>query len=118
MLKGTSAIRLVCTVHGILNFLHVAQFPSQTNKTLTLLTDSLSAFHNNKVIFKELGIHNGFNIPKFHSMQHYMGSIQNYGATDNYNMEYTECLHIDLAKDAYNSTNFKDEFTQMTLWLE
>ncbi|KAF9641887.1 hypothetical protein BDM02DRAFT_3133494 [Thelephora ganbajun] len=51
-------------------------------------------------------------------MQHYVGSIQNYGSTDNYNTEYTERLHIDLVKDAYKSTNFKDEFTQMTLWLE
>ncbi|KAJ6548331.1 hypothetical protein B0H10DRAFT_1969194 [Mycena sp. CBHHK59/15] len=32
--------------------------------------------------------------------------------------EYTEHLHIDLAKDAFRSTNFKDEFPQMTLWLE
>ncbi|KAJ7348492.1 hypothetical protein DFH08DRAFT_959895 [Mycena albidolilacea] len=38
--------------------------------------------------------------------------------TDNYNTEYTERLHIDLAKEAYCSTNFKDEFPQMTLWLE
>ncbi|KAG1895136.1 uncharacterized protein F5891DRAFT_984460 [Suillus fuscotomentosus] len=27
--------------------------------------------------------------------------IQTFGMTDNYNMEYTEWLHIDLAKDAY-----------------
>jgi len=51
-------------------------------------------------------------------MQHYVESIRNYGTTDNYNMEYTERLHIDLTKDAYKLTNFKDEFTQMTLWLE
>ncbi|KAI9457386.1 hypothetical protein F5148DRAFT_1151183 [Russula earlei] len=37
---------------------------------------------------------------------------------DNYNMEYTECLHIGLAKDAYWSTNNEDKFTQMTIWLE
>jgi hypothetical protein len=41
-----------------------------------------------------------------------------FGASDNYNTEYTERLHIDLAKDAYRSTNFKDTFPQMTLWLE
>ena len=51
-------------------------------------------------------------------MQHYVEAIRNYGTTDNYNTEYTERLHIDLAKDAYNTTNFKDEFAQMTLWLE
>jgi hypothetical protein len=27
-------------------------------------------------------------------------------------------LHIDLAKDAYAFTNFKDKFLQMTLWLD
>ena len=117
-LRGTSAIRLVRAVRGILDFLHIAQFPSQTEETLVLLTESLSAFHDNKVIFKELGIRDSFNIPKFHSMQHYVESIRNFGTTDNYNTEYTERLHIDLAKDAYKSTNFKDEFAQMTLWLE
>ncbi|KAF8815656.1 hypothetical protein BYT27DRAFT_7224873 [Phlegmacium glaucopus] len=33
-------------------------------------------------------------------------------------LEFMERLHIDLAKDAYSSTNFKDEFPQMTLWLD
>ena len=37
---------------------------------------------------------------------------------DNFNTEYTEHLHIDLANDAYLATNFKDEFSQMTMWLE
>ncbi|KII87233.1 hypothetical protein PLICRDRAFT_30651 [Plicaturopsis crispa FD-325 SS-3] len=32
--------------------------------------------------------------------------------------QYTERLHIDLAKDAYRATNHKDEYPQMTLWLE
>jgi hypothetical protein len=117
-LQGTSAARLVRAIRGILDFLYIAQFPSQTTETLTLLTESLSTFHDNKEVFVELGIRDSFNIPKFHSMQHYVESIKNYGATDNYNTEYTERLHIDLTKDAYNSTNFKDEFTQMTLWLE
>ncbi|KAI9435278.1 hypothetical protein H4582DRAFT_2112374 [Lactarius indigo] len=31
---------------------------------------------------------------------------------------YTERLHIDLAKDAYAATNRKDEYEQMTLWLD
>ena len=116
--QNTSAVRLVRAVRGVLDFLYTAQFPSQTDETLATLTESLSAFHDNKEIFIELGIRDSFNIPKIHSMQHYTESIRNYGATDNYNTEYTERLHIDLAKDAYNSTNHKDEFTQMTLWLE
>ena len=117
-LNGTSATRVVRAVRSLLDFLFIAQFPTQSEETLDLLVSSLSAFHENKDVFEELGIRENFNIPKLHSMQHYAESIRNYGTTDNYNTEYTERLHIDLAKDAYNSTNFKDEFVQMTLWLE
>ncbi|KIK97566.1 hypothetical protein PAXRUDRAFT_31734 [Paxillus rubicundulus Ve08.2h10] len=37
---------------------------------------------------------------------------------NNCSTKYTECLHIDLAKDAYCTTNHKDEYVQMTAWLE
>ncbi|KAH8991902.1 hypothetical protein EDB86DRAFT_3065110 [Lactarius hatsudake] len=63
-------------------------------------------------------IHNHFNIPKVHSLIHYSSSIMLFGITDNYNTEQTECLHIDFAKDAYHATNHKDEYKQMTTWLE
>ncbi|KAJ3792701.1 hypothetical protein GGU11DRAFT_818959 [Lentinula aff. detonsa] len=44
--------------------------------------------------------------------------IKRAGTLDNFNTEYTERLHIDLAKDAYRATNKKDEISQMTIWLE
>jgi hypothetical protein len=59
-----------------------------------------------------------FNIPKLHFASHYVDLIKLYGTTDNFNTEHTERLHIDLAKDAYAATNHKDEFSQMTTWLE
>jgi hypothetical protein len=89
-----------------------------TSETLAHLENSLQRFHDNKSIFVELGIRDDFNLPKLHSCTHYIMYIKLFGTTDNYNTEYTERLHIDLAKDAYRSTNFKDEFPQMTLWLE
>ncbi|KAH9013364.1 hypothetical protein EDB85DRAFT_2076599 [Lactarius pseudohatsudake] len=49
---------------------------------------------------------------------HYVDLIKLYGTTDNFNTETTERLHIDLAKDTYAATNHKDEFSQMTTWLE
>jgi hypothetical protein len=55
---------------------------------------------------------------KLHKAKHYKATIEALGTTDNYNTEYTERLHIDLAKDAHCATNHKDEFTQMTKWLE
>jgi hypothetical protein len=41
-----------------------------------------------------------------------------FGTTDNYNTEQMEHLHIDFTKDAYYATNHKDEYKQMTVWLE
>ncbi|KAJ7814978.1 hypothetical protein B0H14DRAFT_2375667, partial [Mycena olivaceomarginata] len=43
-------------------------------------------------------VHEDFNIPKFHSLLHYVDSIQYFGTTDNYNTEMFERLHIDSPK--------------------
>ncbi|KAJ6549962.1 hypothetical protein B0H19DRAFT_1073857 [Mycena capillaripes] len=110
--------RLLAAVRGVLDFVYLAQYPMHTSETLALLSDALQRFHNNKSIFVALGVRDDFNLPKLHYCHHYILYIKGFGTTDNYNTEYTERLHIDLAKDAYRSTNFKDEFPQMTLWLE
>ena len=115
---GHSPNRLVCATRAILEFLYLAQLPSHNDETLQDLDDALATFHANKSIFIDLGIREDFNLPKLHSLQHYVSSIKLFGTTDNYNTEYTECLHIDLAKDAYAATNHKDELVQMTTWLE
>ncbi|KAI5981799.1 hypothetical protein EDC04DRAFT_2874740 [Pisolithus marmoratus] len=58
-----------------------------------------------------------FNIPKVHSMQHYVELISHFGSADSFNTEIPECLHIDYAKEAYCASNKKDFITQMTVWL-
>ncbi|KAG2066512.1 hypothetical protein BDR04DRAFT_1129979 [Suillus decipiens] len=109
---------LIQAVRGLLDFLYLAQYPCHSSKTLTLLVEALDLFHDNKQIFVNLEIQNNFNLPKLHAAWHYMSMIQTFGTTDNYNTEYTEHLHIDLAKDVYHTTNHKDEFVQMTQWLK
>ncbi|KAF8063166.1 hypothetical protein FPV67DRAFT_1421162, partial [Lyophyllum atratum] len=110
--------RLIRAVRGLLDFLYISQYPIHSSETLTRLESALQAFHDNKDIFIDLGIRPNFDLPKLHKAKHYKLAIEALGTTDNYNTEYTERLHIDLAKDAYRSTNHKDEFTQMTKWLE
>ncbi|KAG0692984.1 hypothetical protein DFH29DRAFT_816851, partial [Suillus ampliporus] len=94
------------------------QHPSCSHKTLHLLNDALDLFHGNKDTFVDLGIRNNFNFPTLHATRHYPLMIVILGTTDNCNTEYTEQLHIDYTKDAYRATNHKDEFVQMTRWLE
>ncbi|OJT12555.1 hypothetical protein TRAPUB_10899 [Trametes pubescens] len=115
---GLSPVRLIRAVRALLDFLYLAQYPAHSAATLSLLEDALRRFHSNKDIFVQLGIRQHFKLPKLHSLEHYIASIKLFGTTDNYNTQYTERLHIDFAKDAYRATNHKDEFPQMTTWLE
>ncbi|KAG1883994.1 hypothetical protein F4604DRAFT_1878821 [Suillus subluteus] len=103
---------------GLLDFLYLSCYPCHLQQTLDLLDDALNHFHDNKSIFVDLGICLSFNLPKLHSFRHYVTMIQQFGTTNNYNTKYTEQLHINLTKDAYCATNHKDEYMQMTLWLE
>lgn len=111
--------KMVRAVRGILDFLYLARYPVHTKDTLAALNHALQRFHDNKDVFIDVGVREHFyKISKLHFTRHYVRQIVLFGTTDNFNTEYTERLHIDLAKDAYNATNQKDEFHQMTIWLE
>ncbi|KAI9451738.1 hypothetical protein BJY52DRAFT_1154329 [Lactarius psammicola] len=113
-----SSARLTRTVRALLDFIYLSQSPAHTTETLKAMDAALCRFHENKDIFIELGVREHFNFPKLHSLLHYTRSIALFGTTDNYNTEHSERLHIDFTKNAYRATNFKDEFKQMTIWLE
>ncbi|TFK98891.1 hypothetical protein BDV98DRAFT_584495 [Pterulicium gracile] len=76
-----------------------------------------SDFHDNKDIFDNLGIRSNFRLPKLHALNHCPASIRYLGSLDNFDTQYTERLHIDMAKDAYRASNHKDEYPQMTRYL-
>ena len=113
-----SSTRLVHAVRALLDFLYLARYPAHTSETLTSLRTALAQFHANKSIFVDLGIRLHFKLPKLHSLDHYPLSIEFFGTTNNYDTQYMEHLHTDFAKDAYCATNHRNEFSQMTLWLE
>ncbi|KAM6491662.1 hypothetical protein JOM56_012906 [Amanita muscaria] len=113
-----TAGRVTRAIRAILDFTYIASYPRQSTHTLQHLTESLDQLHQNLPVFIELGIRDNMNLPKLHALRHYVRMIELFGTTDNFNTEFTERLHIDLAKDAYRATNRKDEFIQMTIWLE
>lgn len=115
---GYSNVRLVKAVRGLLDFLTLAQYPIHSSITLDEMDAALAQFHENKGIFIDLGVRTGFNIPKLHFLSHYRRLFESFGTADNFNTEYTERLHIDYAKEAYRVSNHKDEYPQMTTWLD
>jgi len=115
---GLDSTRIIRAVRALMDFLFIAQYESHTHDTLSLLEECLARFHENKQVFVDLEVRENFEFPKLHSLTHYTRSIRLFGTTDNYNTEQTERLHIDLTKHAYRATNRKDEYSQMTKWLE
>ncbi|KAI9447602.1 hypothetical protein H4582DRAFT_2107200 [Lactarius indigo] len=116
--QSSARFKLSRTVRALLDFIYLSQYHVHTTESLKAMDAALCRFHENKDIFIELGVWEHFNIPKLHSLLHYTRSISLFGAADNYNTEHSERLHIDLTKNAYHATNFKNEYKQMTTWLE
>lgn len=117
-LVGKVPRRVLLVFRSLLDFIYLAQYPSHDDQTLGYLQDALDTFHKHKDVLIQLGIRSHFDIPKVHSLIHYIDSIRQFGATDNYNTEAFERLHIDLAKDAWRSTNKREERPQMVAWLD
>jgi hypothetical protein len=103
---------------ALLDFVYLAQYPSHDDDTLEYMESALTLFHDHKEVFVALGIREHFNVPKFHSLLHYMECIRQYGTTDNYNTEAFERLHIDLAKEGWRASNTRNPIPQMTRWLD
>ena len=113
-----SSAHLNRAIRALLDFIYFSQYPVHTSESLNVLDTALRQFHENKDIFIELEVREHFNFLKLHSLVHYRTSISLFGMADNYNTKQSERLHIDFTKNAYHATNFKQEYEQMTAWLQ
>jgi len=118
VVAGALAPRATATVRALLDFISYARYRSHTTESLMKMQESLRAFHEEKDIFVEQGVRNHFNIPKLHSMLHYVDGIKRLGSADGFNTELSERLHIVFAKNAYRATNRRDHIVQMTKWIQ
>ncbi|PPR02760.1 hypothetical protein CVT26_009432, partial [Gymnopilus dilepis] len=107
-LIGCIPTRGVIAITALLDFIYTAQYTSHDTESLAELEDALHRFHQNRSYFLETGVRDDFNIPKFHSLLHYVESIKLFGTTDNYNTEMFERLHIDFAKLGWRASNHRD----------
>ncbi|KAF9015790.1 hypothetical protein BDZ89DRAFT_962459 [Hymenopellis radicata] len=107
----------ITACRAILDFIYLAQYSTHDDDTLQYMTDALETWHDNKDYFIAVGVRDDLNIPKFHSLLHYVDMIRSLGTTNNFNTEMFEHLHIDFAKKAWRASNKRDEAPQMTHWI-
>ncbi|KIY48748.1 hypothetical protein FISHEDRAFT_42720 [Fistulina hepatica ATCC 64428] len=116
-LVGKVPKRALIAIRSLLDFTYLSQYASHDEVTLGYLEDVLNVYYEHMDAFIAYGCRKHLNIPKFHSLHHYLDSIPRMGTTDNYNTEMFERLHIDFAKKGWRASNHRDEFPQMIRWL-
>lgn len=116
-LIGKVPSEVIVCYRALLDFIYITQYSTHHDDSLQYLEDTLDLFHNHKHVLTDLGAWKHLDIPKSHSMIHYVESIKYSGTTDNYNTELFECFHIDMAKEGWRASNFKNEVPQMIQWL-
>ncbi|EIW75743.1 hypothetical protein CONPUDRAFT_131960 [Coniophora puteana RWD-64-598 SS2] len=118
-LIGVVDLRVHRAVQAILDFIVLASFESHTDDSLTRIDSAWSSWHENKGIFRELGIRRQDfgSIPKLHMLRYYITSIRSRGAAAWTNTELSERYHIEYAKSGYRASNRRDFLEQMTVWL-
>ncbi|PCH44893.1 hypothetical protein WOLCODRAFT_91051 [Wolfiporia cocos MD-104 SS10] len=117
VLVGAVSADVLTVARTLLDFIYYAQFRQHTSASLQCLENCLATFHRHKDIFLDLEVRSDFNIPKLHSLLHYVDAIRLFGTADGFNTELPEHLHIDYAKEAYRASNKRDYTEQMTIWL-
>lgn len=117
LLAGAVDTEVLEVAQAVVDFIYFAQFRHHTTSSLDALERALRTFHEHKGVFIRLGVREHFNIPKIHSMFHYVESIRRKGAADGFNTELSERLHIDFAKHGYRAGNHRDYIAGMTTWL-
>ncbi|KAE9396994.1 hypothetical protein BT96DRAFT_958038 [Gymnopus androsaceus JB14] len=113
--NGLSSLSQI--IRAILDFIYLAQYATHDDDTLSHMDNALSTWHKYKDCFIDLNIQNNLNMPKFHSLEHYVEMICFLGTTDNFNTEMFKCLHIDFATKGWRASNKHNKFPQMTHWL-
>jgi hypothetical protein len=67
--------RMIPVIRSLLDFIYLSQLQYHTSTTIDSLENCLKSFHNHKDVIIELGIRDHFNIPKLHSLLHYVDCI-------------------------------------------
>ncbi|EIW52175.1 uncharacterized protein TRAVEDRAFT_155978 [Trametes versicolor FP-101664 SS1] len=118
VIAGRADSEIQKAARGLLDFVYYAQYEVHTETTLGQMKRALDSFHRHKEAFIKHEIREHFNIPKVHSLVHYVDAIRRLGCLDGVNTETSERLHIDYAKKAYRASSRREYYTQMTTWLQ
>src|SRR6202790_5774303 len=106
---------MVCAIRALLDFCYIARRDVHDTHTLTALDDALQRFHHHREIFRESGIRMDFNLPRQHSLNHYVKLIRAFGSPNGLCSSITESKHIKAVKEPWRHSSHYKALAQMLL---
>jgi hypothetical protein len=107
---------MVQAMRAFLEFCYIARRDIHDTHSLVALDDALQRFHHYREIFQTSGVRaEGFNLPRQHSLIHYVRLIRAYGAPNGLCTSITESKHIKAVKEPWRRSNRYDALSQMLL---
>ncbi|KAF8589286.1 hypothetical protein K439DRAFT_1612873 [Ramaria rubella] len=118
LISGAVPPEALEAARAVLDFIYLVKYASHsTTTTLQWLQESLACFHAHKNAFITHNMREHFQIPKIHTMEHYVASIKSCGTADGFNTKLPEWLHIDFVKIGSQASSHHDYIIQMTKWI-
>jgi hypothetical protein len=115
-IEGYVPEEMVQAIHAFLDFCYIARRDMHDTRSLAALDDALRRFHQHREIFRTSGICvNGFNLPRQHSLTHYVKLIRAFGSPNGLCSSITESKHIKAVKEPWRRSNRFEALGQMLL---
>jgi hypothetical protein len=106
---------MVQALSAFMDFCYLVRRNILDESTLDAIDAAVARFHENRVIFKDVGIRNSFSLPRQHSVKHFRLLIQMFGAPNGLCSSITESKHIKAVKEPYRRSSHFEALGQMLL---
>jgi hypothetical protein len=113
-IEGHVPDEMVQAMRALLDFCYIARRDVHDTHSLKALSDALERFHLHREIFRTTGIRtDGFNLPRQHSLVHYVKLIRAFGAPNGLCSSITESKHIKAVKEPWRRSSRFEALIQM-----
>jgi hypothetical protein len=106
---------MVQTMRTFLEFCYIVRRDIHDTNSLEALDDAFQQFHHHREVFRTSGVRDDFNLPRQHSLIHYVKLICAFGAPNGLCSSITESKHIKAEKEPWRRSSRFEALSQMLL---
>ena len=107
--------QMVRAIAAFMEFSYLVRRSQLDEDTLDQIDTAVARFHQEREIFKEMGVRDDFALPRQHSLCHYRFLIQQFGAPNGLCSSITESMHKGKVKQPYRRSSRNEPLGQMLL---